>query len=238
MSPFLFFLSSFNADYYLRRMLCSPLGKEMGDLKIFKAASLCHIYPSVELRELKREFSVVVKRNIHKLSGKSLSADKRIKLGSEHGGKYHIYAVIGGCAHKAFDDLPMLFRERFYAVVVGDAIGIEPLGMYELLLWQDGIKHSDLYRSTAEMSRRPFGEDLNANVIFACGNPLGQAHLYPKRAKSASGHHSSAVIMEGSDKIGIHSGLTAKINSVLSILIHGLHGGDMHHVSDGGIFRQ
>ena len=52
------FVFTVDCCHYLGRVICSPLSKEMRDLKIFDANAIAHIYPTVKQGKVEAVFAV------------------------------------------------------------------------------------------------------------------------------------------------------------------------------------
>lgn len=96
---------------------------------------MANIYPAVKFVEVKDVF-FTVNLNIHKLHIGAVKPRGGIKRRSNYGGQNNVYARIRRGAQVSVNQLPMALGVHGYFVIIGNAIGIKPLGVFKRLLGQ------------------------------------------------------------------------------------------------------
>ena len=125
---------------------CAPLGEEMGYLKVLDTNSVAHIHPSVKKLEVEG-VSAVCSLYTNELGRESLAANRGVKRKGENRGEKHIYAALDRHSCKVFYDLPMPLRPNRDIIILGKAVGVEPLGVHKLLLGKGRTDDLDLNRA-------------------------------------------------------------------------------------------
>ena len=127
----------------LGRVLGTPLGEQVRDLKILNAHAVAHVDPAPQLIKAKG-IGIAVLGHVHQLHRGALKADGGIQRRGEHGGQQQIDAVLACRARKILHDSPMLLAPGGYMVVVCKAIAMEPLGQAHGLRGQGSTDDGDV----------------------------------------------------------------------------------------------
>ena len=130
----IFLVTSIDLNDDLGSSLCAPLSKEVRNFEVFNAALQSKVDPTVELVKIECEFAFGNKLDVNKLSGKTLTANVCVKLGSEYGGQNHVDAVANSNLHEVFNVLPVLFGKSLNVVIVCNTVCVEPLCVNKFLL--------------------------------------------------------------------------------------------------------
>ena len=190
----------------LGSVLCAPLCKEMGDLKILNTEIKAKIHPF--FKALKAEGPLaVLSVNVNELAGGTLAAGNSVEGGSKYGGEDHIKTVFCINVKMLCKYSPVLVGVHLNAVVYCKAVGMEPLSNGDLLLGKEG--RDDLCRKftgahiTVSLIVECYGDG-----IFSALSILGNVNVDPK-ALEALGCSDLGLCRNRLQKIGIKTGLLA-----------------------------
>ena len=139
----------------------------MGDLQIFHAVAPAQPGPAPELFKAEGIYPGVA-AHVHKLHGQPFAVYGGVQRRREHGREQHIDAVLlPRRADEILQDAPVLFAQRRNAVIRGQAVRMEPLGVQQRLGGQPRPAHA---QRKAAGERKP--GRVCVPVEHAVGHPL------------------------------------------------------------------
>ena len=110
----------------------------MRELKPFYALFKAEVKPAPEAVKPKAVPTVRLRINIRQLYRGALAADLRVERRREDWGQNHIDPALHHQRDIVAHNLPVLLAPGLQAVIIGKAVGVEPLGVHQLLLRQSG----------------------------------------------------------------------------------------------------
>ena len=173
------------------RVLCSPLGEQMGHLKILNLAFLAQVHPPLELIKAKQVFPVL-HFHIDQLGRGPFQSYRRIQRRGKQGRKHHITASFHILAEIILKYLPVFFRKYVNLVIICQAICMHPFGMYDLLLWQAGANYGNLHYAGAYCTALFLQADFDR--ILTGSNLFCYLHVNPQASPLVGAHDCFSVL--------------------------------------------
>ena len=131
-----------DAGHDLGGVFCAPLGEQMGDFVILHAAAPGHFHPAIQ--PVEAEFvAAVAQGDVHQLAGHALAAHGGVQGRGVHGSQQHVDATTHHGPDVIFADAPEVLGPHLYAVILTQAVAMEPLGVNQLLGRQLRVDHRE-----------------------------------------------------------------------------------------------
>ena len=99
--------------------------------------------PALQFRKIEA-VGITVLADIQQLNRRALAADRSVQRRCKYGCQNRIDATRRIQADKVFQNLPVFFAERFYMIIVCQAVRMEPFRMQKLLRRKRRIDHMQI----------------------------------------------------------------------------------------------
>ena len=167
----------------LRRSGGSPLGKEMRQLEETDAAAFSHFHPAIQFFKAKRIASICLNGHIHQLDGPPFSTHSRIQRRRKDRGQKHVITMLHGRFYEIFHDSPVFLRENFHAIIVCQAVAVEPFRMRHLHSRKG--RSNDLYGNLFFSQDFVLMREADCHRILARFHVLQNLHIDPEASPLA-----------------------------------------------------
>ena len=212
----------------LGRVFRSPLGEQMGRLKVFHAAAAAHPDPPPQPIHAESIFPVL-HRDLHQLHGQPFASGPGVQGRGVYGGQDHVDAARHGAADEALHHGPVGFAENGRMVILGQAVAVEPFGVDQLLLWQQPRQHPQRHRPGGiPVARAVHKRDFHG--IIPGPGVLPRAQPQPQAGPAGAGVE--RVGEKGRKQVGVQAGGRAQA-ALLVLRRNGILQRHLPHHADG-----
>ena len=215
-----------------------PLGEEVGHLKALYAAAPGHLEEPLQQGEVKA-VALPCFLYAHQLDTGPLRAGFRIQGRGEDGGEHHVQPLFRRGGKVLFPQLPVLFRIDGHAVVGGQAVPVEPLGIDEPLGRQVRPQHPQGERPLHPV---PALLQSEGDGVLPGGEALGHLPVHPQ-GRGEKGAHLHPAPLQGQQGVREQPRLGGEVVFIPAAGIGRQGAGHLPHLKDldavlqGGIHR-
>ena len=205
----------------------------MRHFKIFQSAGECQVHIAVKQRKIVG-ICTVLDSDADQLHRQALAAYRSIQGRREHRCEDHGLTVLGSCAHKVLNNLPVALGEDITAVVVCQTIRMEPLRQDQTVLGQLGVQNFNGQHLAAQLLALAAFDDQCDGILSGRHLPVG-VNADPHAAQLITHEKDGVVVVDRLQKVGVKPRRGAQIVVIYLAVITGHQHRNLLHRAQGNI---